>query len=62
MASFVQIGDVAFNPEHVVAVEFYDDHITVYQTDAVPLFFKGKNDCEHFMRWWQEEADVRMME
>ena len=68
MAQFVQIGDEAFNPEHIIHVTLveHDGSIRLTRLRVVSVFFTEgitrqfeNEDFDSFMRWWEESADVQ---
>jgi len=56
---FVQIGDKAFNPNHVTSVEFGSGYASVWLRDSEePLEFIYGPELDAFRCWWQSCANV----
>jgi len=63
MAEFVQIGDMAFNPDLVTDVHFENKaehpNVTLYFIRGSDTLFGER--YEAFKNWWERHATVRVM-
>ena len=60
MAHFVQIGDMAFNPDQICKIEWFNpkDGLCLEVTFTSGLHMFSIAETESYMDWWEEKADV----